>query len=217
MRDVILPSNYVSGRVRLCRVPRTPFGQFLLPLVPDKLGGGQRPRFWGTPNPWDHNDWVKQWGAIVGRQLAEGDVRYRISGMYLEFENVSDPDDVVDFDPVSRSQARSYYDGLIDDPIRDYLRVPMIATAFEQVDPDDEDSNYQLRFFAQTSGVIGIHGKEFSDAVNSKVFGGALVAMVDSGDATQDLILSRFYATSGNQMVKLASGQIGAEWETLLQ
>lgn len=209
MREIIVPSrNLVQGRVRLHRLAAS------LPTLPH----GIRPP-WPTPErTWDHNDWLYEWGSILGPLLQEGDQTYRISGMYLEYENVGDPDDVVTPPTVTRDAGRNYYNELISDPVRDYLRVPIIATTRDLLGTEIYSSEgTRLRWFAQSSGVVGTHGKEFSDAVNSKVIGGALVAMVSEGDATQDIILSRFYASSGNQMVKLSNGQIGVEWEAILR
>ncbi len=209
MREIIVPSkNLVQGRVRLHRLDVS------LPALPH----GIRPP-WPTPGrTWDHNEWLYEWGSILGPLLQEGDQTYRVSGMYLEYENVGDPDDVVTPPTVTRDAGRNYYNELISDPVRDYLRVPIIATTRDLLGAEIYSSaGTRLRWFAQSSGVVGTHGKEFSDAVNSKVIGGALVAMVSEGDATQDIILSRFYASSGNQMVKLSNGQIGVEWEAILR
>lgn len=212
MREVIVPSNLVQGRVRLHRTISQVQRQ------PCRLPHGKRPWWFDVGGDWDHNDWLYEWGSILGPLLQEGDQAYRIAAMYLEYENVADPDDVVTPPTVTRDAGRNYYDELISDPARDYLRVPIIATTRDLLGTSVYDSQgIRLRWFAQTSGVVGTHGKEFSDAVNSKVIGGALVAMVDETDATQDLILSRFYASTSRQMVKLSNGQIGAEWEAILR
>jgi hypothetical protein len=71
--------------------------------------------------------------------------------------------------------------------------------------------------FAQTSGVTGVNGKPFSAAQQSRVYGAALVAFPDFGDATQDLVFSRFYySTASKQLVKLAGSEIGIEWRVNL-
>lgn len=216
MREIIVPSRMVYGRVKMRRV-----ADVADPAPRTRLAHGQRPWWWPGEKPgesWDHNDWLFEWGSLLGPLLQEGDQRYRISAMYLEYENVGDPDDVVTPPVVTRDAGRNYYDELISDPVRDYLRVPIIASTRSLLGDTIYDSaGISLRWFAQSSGVVGAHGKEFSDAVNSKVIGGALVAMVDEGDATQDLILSRFYASTSRQMVKLSNGQIGAEWEAILK
>jgi len=56
----------------------------------------------------------------------------------------------------------------------------------------------------------------FSEASNSKVFGAALVAILDEADATRDLVFSRFYLSTSLQQLKLASSQIGLEWKIQL-
>ncbi len=214
MLDVLDPKKMVQGRVRLRNVPRLGL-HYEVPR--HKLAPGQLPPGWSGQPEWDHNDFLYQWAAIVGPLLLDADAKYRISTMYLEFENVADPDDVVEVPTVVRDAARNYYDELIDDATRDYLRVPIIATSFESTDAEKFPLGNAMKFFAQSMGVVGAHGKEFSDAVNSKVIGGALVATPSAGDATQDLILSRFYAATNRQMVKTPSGQIGAEWEVRLK
>lgn len=221
MRDVFVPTkDRVGGRARLRQVPRLPFMRQLLPppLMRQKLAPGKLPFGWHGEPEWDSNDWLYEWGSIAGPLLIDADARYRISGMYLEFENVADPDDEVAAPEIVRSSGRAYYDSLIDSEDRDYLRVPIIATSSELIgDTINSSQGLRIRWFAQSSGVVGAHGKEFSDAVNSKIIGGALVAQVSAGDATQDLILSRFYAAPERQLVKLPSGQVGAEWETILR
>lgn len=168
--------------------------------------------------PWVSNLVLREWGGIVGKLLTLGSNNYRISTMYLEFENVPVPNTpvsipVFDRDPPS---GVSYYNGLITSLNRDYLRVPMIAGILDSTDQILYPNGNLLTFFAQTSGVVGVHGKPFSDANNSVVFGGALVATPDVNDATQDLILSRFYFPVADQQPKLPTGQIGLEWELTL-
>jgi hypothetical protein len=78
-------------------------------------------------------------------------------------------------------------------------------------------TNNELLFFARSSGLTGVHGKDFSYAANSVVFGASLVAFIDSTDATQDILFSSFYFNLADQQQKLASSQVGLEWQLTLQ
>lgn len=158
------------------------------------------------------------WATAVAQLLA-GNVEYRISMMYFEFRNMDDPDDPISAPSYGRDDGVSYYAGLADSDDTDYLRVP-ITTAI--VDAADEDlQNYpggnRVTAQAYTSGVTGVHGKTFSDSVNSKVFGGALVAAPDPDDSSRDLVLCRFYLNTSKQVVKLASSQVGLRWPLKIQ
>lgn len=166
-----------------------------------------------------HNDLLYEWGAIVGNLLLRNGVKYGIGGMYFEYENAVSPGDPVVAPVFSRDadQGVEYYNALGDSSDRDYLRVPLIAGRLEVSDAIQFPKGNEPTFFAQTTGGEGVHGKPFSSAVNSTVFGGALVAFVDPADPTQDLVLSRFYAEVGEQVVKLATTQIGYEWAIELQ
>jgi len=153
-----------------------------------------------------------QWGEIVGKLLTTGDAKYRIGGMYLEFENVASPGDPVSVPTFGRDRTIQYYDDLSGSGVRDYLRVPMTATTYT-----DEAEQTILNFFARSSGTVGVHGKTFSDTVNSTIFGASLVAFVDSTDATQDLLLSSYYFDVADQQQKLSTSQVGLEWQLALQ
>lgn len=178
------------------------------------------PPDWGAPlGRWKHNDVLYSWASIVGPQLTDGERKYRIAGMYIEFQNVADPDDPIALPTVSREIGRDYYDALGDSDDTDYLRVPLTGV---RADTSDENlfpialGGNVLTFFAQTSGVEGVHGKPFSDSNNSKIFGGALVAMLDEEDDLQDRILSRLYLDTDSQVAKQPTGQVGLEWELTL-
>ena len=85
---------------------------------------------------------------------------------------------------------------------------------------DDEmfpDGNL-LTIFAESAGTAGVHGKAFSNAADSRVFGGALVAFPDEADPTQDRIFSRFYFDDADsQLDKLVGSNIGLRWPLTLQ
>ena len=67
--DRIGTSN-VSGRVRAHRVTAD---------------------VWTPTTELNPNLVLYQWGELVGKLLTTGDAKYRVSGMYLEFENVASP------------------------------------------------------------------------------------------------------------------------------
>lgn len=177
------------------------------------------PNGWMPKTGWTHNDVLYEWGAIVGPLLLRQGLNYGVSGMYIEFENTASPGDPVDVPTVSRDadQGVDYYNALVDSADRDYLRIPLIAGSLRSTDVVKFPIGNAPTFFAMTSGVEGVHGKPFSYASNSVVFGGALVAFVDDSDPTQDLVFSRFYLEVALQQAKLDTSQIGFEWQLRLK
>jgi hypothetical protein len=176
------------------------------------------------PTHYQQNQIQYSWGFIAARQLGfkkqVGRYDYTISGMYIEFENVADPEDPVTIPTYERSEGRDYYDGLMASGTRDYLRVPLrmepalsIAEGYE--DYFEEGEGNMLTFFALSSGATGVHGKTFSSGANSKICGFALVAMPVFADATLDVIAARTYLAEENQQVKDASAQAGVTWELI--
>jgi len=142
----------------------------------------------------------------------------QIGAMYIEFENVADPADPVTVPEFDLDEGIEYYNGLYASTSRDYLRVAVdikpdigeYASYSAYLSEHDENC---LTFRAQTSGVIGVHGKLFSDSVNSKVCGAALVATPVFADPTNDSIFARVYFEEAHQVAKVASSQIGVTWE----
>jgi hypothetical protein len=109
----------------------------------------------------------------------------------------------------------SYYQNL--SGTQDYLRVPLISGITSSSDDTLFPNHNVATFFARSDGTSGAHSVDFGDTYNSTVYGAALVAFVDPDDATQDFILSSFYFDAADQQIKLASSQIGLEWELTLQ
>ncbi len=196
MTDLIKPTGMMSGRVRMHEV---------------------RGAVWEIQAGWVPNETLFDWAGIYSKLLTEGNVNFKIGGMYLEFENVADPNDPVSVPTFNRSGGLSYYQGLASAPTRDYLRVPLTAATRSSTDLVKFPDGNLATFFAQSQGVVGVHGKAFSDTVNSKIFGGALVAFPDTADADQDIVHSRFYLPVSGQQVKLPTSQIGLEWDVELQ
>lgn len=196
--DVLLGNNAARGRVRASKVD---------------IQGGEE--LWTPSTDWKSNLVLYQWATITSQLLAVGSSNYRIAGMYLEFENVASPSTTVTPPSFDRTRDITYYDDLVASSTRDYLRVPMTASPIGSEGTDL--SNNQIVFFARSSGTQGVHGKTFSDSVNSKIFGASLVAFVDNNDSTQDLLFSSFYFDTADQQIKLATSQVGIEWELTLQ
>jgi len=191
-REVIPPP---TGRVRAYDVP---------PPYPDAV--------WERKTDWSPNDVVYEWAAIVGNLLNGTGLNYRIGGMYLEFNNGGSPVTPPAFD---RTRDVSYYNGLSGS--RDYLRVGLTAAQLTSSDETLFPNGNICTFFSRSQGIQGVHGTTFSNGVGSIVFGASLVAYVDDTDATQDLILSSMYFDTASQQEKLATSQIGLEWELTLQ
>jgi len=167
------------------------------------------------------NTLMTTWGFAAARLFGYGDTSYKISRIYVEYENVASPGDAVAVPTFDVDDGRAYYDNLV--APQDYLRIPLsglpdtqIASGFENVFTEDVDGN-KLIFAGQTSGTAGENSVAFSDSVNSKVFGLALVAAPDDADKTKDVIVSRGYYPTADQKVKQASGQIGVTWELIFK
>lgn len=161
------------------------------------------------------------WGAAAAKLLATGNTAYKISAMYVEFENVVDGEDVVTPPTYTRSEGREYYENLSLLPDRDFLRVSLLLPAavsveagYEDYIPDNEGN--LLTFYTQSQGSFGYHGRAFNHSVNSKIFGAALVVTPDADDPTADIIVARTYLNSGDQVLKVAASQVGLTWRLSL-
>ncbi len=127
--------------------------------------------------------------------------------MYIEFEN-GDGSPVSIPSSIERDEGRSYYDAMASDPNRDYIRVPVVATAIDSTDTSDYPAGNRVSFIAQTVDGDGVHGNTFSSANNSRVYGGALVATPDPDDPTEDRIFVRFYYEAAQQYLRTGNEQI---------
>ena len=192
----VVGCSRVHGRVRAHRVSAD--GTWLNPLT-----------------GYSKNLILYQWAELTAKLLSTGDSRYRISGMYLEFQNVANPGDTVSAPSFGRDRNIQYYNDLSTSSDTDYLRVPLTAVNLQSEGVGL--SNNQMVYFARSAGLAGVHGKPFSFSSNSVIYGLSLVAMPDAADATQDLLFSSFYFESADQQQKLESSQIGLEWTITLQ
>ena len=161
------------------------------------------------------------WGAVAAKLMGAGDQAYKISTMYIEFENVASPGDPVTLPTYTRSEGQEYYENLSLATDRDFLRVSLLLPAAVSVEDGYEDyipanEGNLLTFYTQSQGAVGYHGRTFSHSVNSKVFGAALVATPTADDPTQDIIVARTYLLAASQVLKIASSQIGLTWRLSL-
>ena len=169
---------------------------------------------WRPLADWRPNTVLYEWGAIIGGFMATGDAAYRVSGMYIEFENAAPP---ISAPSYTRADGRAYYAGLESDPTRDYLRVPLIASPLSSSDEATYPKGNVNTFYAMTGGAVGVGGRAFSSASASTVYGAALVPTVDPADRAKDLILSRFYFGAGSQLTKPPGLQLALGWEITWQ
>lgn len=161
------------------------------------------------------------WGAIACQCIGLGNRSYRINAMYLEYENVADPDDPVTVPTYERGDGLDYYQNLVYTSDRDYLRVPLLLQPSIGIEPGFEDyftegvDGNRLTFHTQSQGTEGANGKPFSSGANSKIFGVALVATPVFEDPTKDIVLARTYFDVDDQTLKLASSQVGVTWDVV--
>lgn len=149
-----------------------------------------------------------QGADVLARALA-GDADYVAGGMLFEYENTAGSPTVPS---PQRDEGIAYYlDDLSLSATKDYIRIPLVIPAgFSSSDSTKYNGN-QATFFAITSGTTGIHGRAFSQAANSKVYGVALVATPTPTQYTSDLLFSRSY--DGFDPVPKEDGyQIGAQY-----
>jgi hypothetical protein len=169
------------------------------------------------PRAVTRNTWLYTWGYMAAQALGLGNAAYKIGAAYLEYENVAAPADPVSIPPFQRQDGLEYYANLAASPVRDFLRLPLIVTPAIGVVPGFEDyfaagQGNQLTVFVQSAGTAGFFGKTFSDTVNSKVCGIALVAIPIPADQTQDVLFSRAYYQAADQVLKTPSGQVGIQY-----
>ena len=147
-------------------------------------------------------------GADALAKCLTGD--WKLGTLYFEFKNLPDPDDPITPPAFDRSDGIAYYNGLASSPDTDFLRIPItVPPAFSA--SSESYLNNQVTFFALSEGATGFFGKTFSEAVNSAVYGGALIISPDPGDQSQDVVFSRTYSGI-DKILKEAGFQIGVTW-----
>ena len=210
MKNTITPAN-VRGTVHFWKI-------WDQPTV-------EHPKYKSIEYLWaQRNQLQYDWGTIAAQTIGLGKAEYRVRAMYIEYHNVANVNDVVTPPTYARDVGISYYTGLSAVSNRDYLRVPLALTPTTTIGEDysnyfsNPDLGNVLRFFAQTQGVVGVHGRPFAAENNSKIIGAALVATPDFQDPTKDLVFSRTYLSTSptnKQLLKPTGGQIGLTWEVL--
>ncbi len=159
------------------------------------------------------NTLMVSYGQAACQLFGWGNRNYRISAIYLEYENT-----VSAVTPPSYAATDSilYYANLA--PPKDYLRVPItgspvvgIASGYEAYFTPGVSGN-MLSIGADSVGSTGVNGLAFSNAENSRVYGVALVATPVGGDPSQDILITRGYFDAADQMVKPPTGQVHAGW-----
>lgn len=172
---------------------------------------------WLPRGDYHNNNWLYDGTSIIAQLLrgSPDNKNYQISGMYIEYSNNSGA--AVSPPTFSRDEGRSYYDGLSADATKDYLRVPLSSSFIESTDDTTYPNGNKVSFFASTTGTEGVHGKPFTSAAQSRVYGGALVAFLVDGDPTQDLVFARFYfSDTADQVIKSGVQDIGLKWPVTL-
>lgn len=172
-----------------------------------------------------YNQLQYDWAAIAGKCIAVGDLDYRLSGMYLEYQNVAAPENPATLPDTSRSTTQAYYAGLASVPNRDFLRLP-----FATVPATSRDGAFVSHFASQTNlgnvytcqvittGVAGYHGTPFATAgVNSKIAGLALVAMPLPSSQAADLLFARLPLSAPEQILFSAGAQKLVRWHIAFQ
>lgn len=165
------------------------------------------------------------WAAVAGQAIAIGNPNYKLSGMYLEYQNVASPGDPAALPDTSRSTTQAYYAGLSAVANRDFLRLP-----FATVPAVSRDGAFVSHFASQTNlgnvytcqvittGVAGFHGKPFATAgINSKIAGLALVAMPLPASQASDLLFARLPLSAPEQILFSAGAQKLVRWHIAFQ
>lgn len=172
---------------------------------------------WLQVAPWKHNDTLYSSGYANVMALCKRDSNYGISALYLEFENVADPDDVVST-PTVELADQDYYDSLSASGVRDYLRIAITEAPHLYVVPGYElllpAGHYNgAILYGQSAGVTGVHGKSFSAGSNSKVCGLAAVVAPEFTDPSEDIVYARAYYDSDEQWLKQENNQIRVSYK----
>ncbi len=146
---------------------------------------------------------------LLANQL-DGKV-YHIRAVYLEFENNPGGDvDVPDDEDIDRTEGYDYYHNL--SGTRDYLRVPVLASAVSSSSEDYPNGNI-MTFFAQTAGTTGVNGTDYGADEDSVIYGAALVVSPDYDDEAQDIVFARTYFDGPNQLPAVDGSQISLAWQ----
>lgn len=159
--------------------------------------------------------------VMLSRGMAPGNERYLPRGMYIEYHNVALPGDTITPPAYDEADGIDYYATLSGVTDRDYLRVNLGFMAPESSDiVVYPDGNTPVFIGNPSDGgpTTGVHGKPFSSGSNSKIIGGAVVAIVDPADRSKDLQLVRFYLEGAEQFLFNSGSQklVVVRWPLLI-
>lgn len=163
---------------------------------------------------WTKNSLQADYAFVLGMLLG-GHKEYALTTAYLEFQNVASPGDPADIITFDFTEGVEYYIGLSASADRDYLKVPLVLgrptvdAANAAIFPKGND----IRGFAVSNGIVGVHGKPFSENDNSVLCAAAVVATPDINDPTQDLIFARWSAAEEDQWPAVDGKQTTVNWK----
>ena len=191
----------------------TPYGEYTLWEIKDDI--------W-TPRVTKKNKLMVSWGYVACRCLGFADPAFRISKMYVEYENTTGTIGDVSFTKFDANL--SYYSGLGTD--KDYLRLDLdgdptieVASGYETYfggdnayTQDPYDGN-KLHFVARTAGTAGVNGVSFGNSYNSKIYGVALVAATQGSSNSGDILVSRGYIDTSDHVAVSSGVQVGVTWD----
>lgn len=158
------------------------------------------------------NGILYSWGQIVANLLASGNTNYRLSKMYVEYENKTNPEDAIVVPSFSRSIGLNYFASLSADPKKDYFIADVLMNSITSV-----SDNTNLQLLARLLALTGVHGKPFSSNNNSTIYGCHLAAAPQSGDPTQNILFSSVYFSSEDQRITLPNSSLNLLWRIQLQ
>jgi len=157
----------------------------------------------------EHNTIMTDASDCLAR-VASGDMRYKLAYMYMQFENLAAPGDAPAVPSYNAADGSGYYTNLEVHATQDFLRVPLLVSPSFTLTDSDYEGNL-VTYVALSGGFTqGYWGKPFSEANNSSVFGGALVA-APTGLQVGDKIFARNYPTAAS-VLKPAGEQIVMQW-----
>jgi len=163
------------------------------------------------------NTWTFAWGDIVARAAFLGQSEYVVKAAYLEYNNGASPDDPVTPPTINRAEQIDYFDGLAGIADRDFVRVPIGIPGELAIEPGTEGDlaeglHNRLVVTVNAPSGTGVHGSSFSDTVNSRVYGAALVAAPVWDDRTQDIVFARAYFPEDQQAPMVPNSQVGISY-----
>jgi len=150
------------------------------------------------------NLFLKSGADVIARLLAGGQ-NLQIRGMYLEFDNGTDPIVEPTYD---RDSDISYYNASLGAD-RDFLRVPLVSQPMLDASDDTYNTN-RVSFFSLSTSKMGENGEQMFQT-GSRVYGGALIATPDRNDRSKDIVVCRTY-WGADAMEKDSAHQVATRW-----